>query len=110
MEILFGTRSLQRDCNDSKRRRRRWGESGDRLGRRLDDLRAISTLAGAFSLPGRLHPLIGDRAGQFSLDLKHPHRLLLEPVGDPVPRLPDGGIDAGKVTAIRVIGVEDTHG
>ena len=111
MEILFATASLRRDCSDAKRRRRRWGESGERLGRRLDDLQAAPNLAAVLPpMPGRLHALVKDRAGQFSMDLKHPYRLILEPADDPIPPMPDGGIDLGRVTAMRVIGVEDTHG
>ena len=38
-----------------------------------------------FFLPGRFHPLTGDRAGQFALDLDHPNRLILEPNHNPIP-------------------------
>jgi hypothetical protein len=61
------------------------------------------------NLPGRCHELREDRAGQLSLDLDHPYRLIFEPADNPIPLKPDGGIDWKKVTAIRIIGVEDTH-
>jgi hypothetical protein len=61
------------------------------------------------SLPqARCHELKGDRAGQLSVDLVHPYRLIFEPTV-PVPRKPDGGIDWKLVTAVTIIGVEDTH-
>jgi proteic killer suppression protein len=53
--------------------------------------------------------LTGDRRGQLSLDLVHPYRLIIEPADDPVPCKADGGLDWSRVTAIRVLGVEDTH-
>jgi proteic killer suppression protein len=89
---------------------RTWGsDQAARLGRRLDDLRAAATLEVMRTLPGRTHELDGDRLGQLSIDLKHPDRLLFEPANDPIPRKSDGGLDWSGVTAIRVIGVIDTH-
>jgi len=58
----------------------------------------------------RCHELKGDRTGQLSLDLDHPYRLIIEPAHDPIPRKPDGGLDWNKVTAVMIVGVEDTHG
>ena len=79
--------------------------------RRLDELNAAESLAIMRTLPqARCHELTADRKGQLSVDLKHPHRLIIEPADDPVPRKPDGGLDWNKVTCIRVIEVEDTHG
>jgi len=31
------------------------------------------------------------------------------PEHDPIPTLPDGGLDWNKVTRIKILGVEDTH-
>jgi proteic killer suppression protein len=52
----------------------------------------------------------GKRKGQLSVDLDHPYRLIFVVNHDPVPVLPDGGLDWSKVTAIKILGVEDTHG
>jgi len=52
---------------------------------------------------------VGKRKGQLSVDLEHPYRLVFEPANEPCPRLLDGGLDWSEVTAVRVIGVEDTH-
>jgi len=37
-----------------------------------------------------------------SVDLDHPHRLIFLPDHDPVPLLPDGGLDWSRVTAIMI--------
>jgi hypothetical protein len=50
-----------------------------------------------------------NRAGQLSVDLDHPYRLLFVVVNDPVPRRADGGLDWQRATAIEIVGVEDTH-
>ncbi len=89
---------------------RTWGTiQAKKLRQRLDDLKAASTLEIMQSLPGRCHELIGDRADQISLDLEHPYRLVFEPANDPVPRKKDGGLNWTAITAVRIIGVIDTH-
>lgn len=78
--------------------------------RRLDELRAASTLEDIRSLPQtRCHELKGNRAGQLSVDLNHPYRLIFKVAHDPTPRKTDGGLDWSKVTTILILGVEDTH-
>lgn len=84
-------------------------EQADRIRRRLDELRAAPSLLTMQTLPGRTHELTGDLNGLLSIDIKHPYRLLFEPVGAHV-RKEDGGLDWAKVTAITIVGVEDTHG
>jgi proteic killer suppression protein len=80
------------------------------LGRRLDQLRAAETLAEARNLPGRCHELGGDRAGTLSIDLDGPYRLLFESFESDTAQKADGGLDWDQVRAIRILGVEDTHG
>ena len=110
MDISFGTNRLRDDCNDQRRLNRRYGaEMAKVISRRLDDLRAARVLEDMRNLPGRCHELLADRAGQFSLDLRGPYRLLFVPAHDPVPRLPVGGINWAQVTAVEIIGVEDAH-
>ncbi len=43
------------------------------------------------------------------MDLDHPYRLIFIPDHGPVPRHEDGGLDWSLVTAITILGVEDTH-
>ena len=57
----------------------------------------------------RCHELTMDKAGKFSMDLDHPYRLIFEPDHQPVPKLADGGTDWSAITAITILGVEDTH-
>ena len=112
MDIIFRTSKLEKLCNNKAYRERQCGsERAKRLGRRMDDLRAAACLADIATLPQtRCHKLKGDRAGQISIDLDHPYRLLFTVANEPIPLKPDGGLDWGKVTAIKIIRVEDTHG
>jgi proteic killer suppression protein len=112
MDIDFPSRSLQRACSSEKELIRRWGKDrGRTIGRRLQQLAAAETLEvlGAI-VPAKLHPLKGQRAGQFAVDADYPFRLILEPNQHPVPKKKDGGIDLSNVTKIKIIEVVDYHG
>ncbi|KRT74913.1 MAG: plasmid maintenance system killer protein [Deltaproteobacteria bacterium CSP1-8] len=112
MEIVFRSPKLQRACSIERESKRQWGaQNAKKIRRRLADLQAAVTLAEVSTLPPvRCHPLQGDRAGQFAVDVQQPYRLIFEPANDPVPRMEDGGIDLTKITRIRILGVEDYHG
>ena len=57
----------------------------------------------------RAHELTGDRAGQISVDVRHPYRLLLVPDHDEISRKPDGGLDWTRVTKVKIVEIVDTH-
>ncbi|GAB1543478.1 hypothetical protein NUACC21_61530 [Scytonema sp. NUACC21] len=110
MDIVFKNKKLEKDCNDQRLLEKKYGtDRAKRIRRRLDDLYDANVLEDMRNLPGRCHELLYDRAGQFSLDLDHPYRLIFEPANEPIPTKPDGGIDWTEVTAVRILGVEDTH-
>lgn len=110
MNIKFDARRFAKEVNDSRRLVRRHGERrANLIRRRLDELRAASTLEEMRYLPAaRCHELHGNRSGQLSVDLDHPYRLIFVPEA-PVPVRDDGGLDWERVTAIVITGVEDTH-
>lgn len=99
------------ECNNHKKLARVHGDTrAKRIRRRLDQLRAASVFQDLFTLPqGRCHPLTGNRAGTFSLDLDGPYRLYLRPCNEPLPEKEDGSIDLSKVTHIEILGIEDPH-
>lgn len=113
MEISFRTTKLKKEFCEGRKLQAIHGERRARLiMRRMQELRAAHTLGDfwpPYSGPGRCHELTGDRAGQLSLDLDHPYRLIFEPDHNPSPRRTDGGLDWRQVTAVRILGVEDTH-
>jgi len=110
MEISFDSPKLERECNNHRTLIKRYGERmASVIRRRLDNLDAASTLDEMRNLPGRCHELLHDRAGQLSLDLVHPERLIFVPNDNPVPTKPDGGLDWQQVKSVRILGIEDTH-
>lgn len=111
MLITFGTHKLARCCNERKQAEKSYGtKSARKLMQRLAELHAANNLFEISKLPPpRCHELTGQQKTIFSVDLEHPYRLLFTPAHDPIPRLPDHGIDLKKVTEIEIISIEDTH-
>lgn len=100
MDIIFGNNKIKKICSYAK----------GKLKRRLDDIRAAENMVILKKLPGRCHPLKADRKGQWAIDLEHPHRLIFELIGDPIPISKDGRLDLQQITAVKLIEVEDYHG
>ena len=111
MELSFANRKLAKEMADEKIILRGYGaDNGRRICQRLAQLMAAPNLETLRTLPQmRAHELTADRAGQISVDVRHPYRLLLAPDHDEVPRKPDGGLDWTRVTNVKILGIEDTH-
>lgn len=110
MDIVFEDEKFEKECNNQRLLEKNQGAvRAKKIRRRLDDLRDANSLSEMRNLPGRCHELLYGRAGQLSLDLDHPYRLIFEPAHKPIPVKPDGGLDWNEVTTIKIIGVEDTH-
>jgi plasmid maintenance system killer protein len=111
VEITFINTKLAKELTDEKTILRNYGpDNGRRICQRLDDLRAAENLETLRFLPQlRAHELTGDRAGQISVDVKHPRRLLLATDHSETPRKPDGGLDWQKITKVKILAIIDTH-
>ena len=108
MQITYASKSIQRLCEEDKQQRKQLGEKrAKRLKVRLSELRAVEAVSQL--RVGRPHALTGDRAGQYSVDLDGPMRLLFEPTDQPPPTLEAGGIDWQQVTSVRILEIGDTH-
>lgn len=114
MDIQFKSRKLEKQLSKEKEMQKTFGSQRSKhLRRVMMSLWAAPTLAifaPPYSPPNRCHELTGNKKGILSIDLDGPYRLLFEPINDPLPTLPDGGLDWCGVTAIKILGVEDTHG
>jgi len=110
VEIVFRDNKMQRTCSSEREAARKWGENAPALLARLALLQAADRLRDLVDAPGRFHALTGDRAGQFSLALRGPHRLIFEVADEPVPTLADGGVDIAEVRTVRILEVAQYHG
>jgi len=81
---------------------------------RVNELRAAISLVDFWppmSGPERCHELKGDLAGTFSIDLKHPYRLLFVPIEENSPKdRSDEQKRWTSITNIEIVAIEDTHG
>ena len=87
MQIAYVSQTIQRLCEAIKHQRKKLGDMrAKRLRARIKELRAEENVTKLRY--GNPHLLTGDRAGQFSVDLDGPMRLLFEPIDQPLPTLP----------------------
>ncbi len=111
IEIAWSSRKLEKSCSSDRLGAKRWGADHWKiLRRRWEQLRAAPTLADMDGVPGNCHQLTADRGGAFAVDLWGPYRLIFALDHDPVPALPDGGIDKSQVTKIKIEEAVDYHG
>lgn len=111
VDIFFTDTEMRRRFTIDQETKRIWGtDRAKQIRKRLDDLSAAPNLEEMKRLPGKCHELSGDRRGQLSLSVSGNYRLIFEPANDPLPLKPDGGLDWSRVTAVKVIEVEDYHG
>lgn len=109
MQITYANKAIQRLCLEEKHQLKQLGaKRAKRLKARLSELRNVKNVSELQY--GNPHALTEDRAGQYSVDLDGPMRLLFEPTDQPPPTLPAGGIDWQQVTSVRLLEIEDTHG
>lgn len=110
MEIAFANNKLQRLFESQRALQREHGQGCARktMGR-LRDLEAAPCLQDMRTLPGNCHELDADRAGQLAIEVGGGKRLILEPVDNPTPKKPDGGLDWAAVKAVRILALLDYH-
>jgi hypothetical protein len=78
MDILFSSKNLERLCHDDAFATHTLGSAcAQKLRARLDDLRAIVSLAVAHKLPGRFHTLSGEFKDCFAFCLTGNVRLVV---------------------------------
>jgi proteic killer suppression protein len=108
MEIIFRNDKLKKLCEKQKEAIKKLGANCARkLQTRLADLKAAEVVTDLVA--GRPHPLKGDRAGEFALDLESGTRLVFEPANEPVPCKEDNSIDWSAVTSVRIVFIGDYH-
>jgi plasmid maintenance system killer protein len=114
-KIEIRDKKLRAAIQDDRLRQRLYGKDmAQKIKLRMNSLVAAESLADFWppkSGPERCHELTGEEAGSFSVDLKHPYRLIFIPTNMPACA---GNLDQRNrwqfITEIEVLGIEDTHG
>ncbi|MDP1527886.1 type II toxin-antitoxin system RelE/ParE family toxin [Rhodoferax sp.] len=108
MEIRYKDKKVRELCEKKAVAEKKLGAAcAGKLRSRLSDLESVSRVSELVA--GNPHPLKGDRAGQFALNLAGGWRLVFSPDHDPCPTRPDGGIDWLQVTIVCIEYIGDYH-
>lgn len=110
MEVLFKNKSLERSITDDKRLLKSYGKRAKKIKQRYREMLASATLADLSKLPATgLHPLHGDRAGQWAVKITGNERMCFIITHDPVPILSDNSVDMISVTSVCIVFIGDYH-
>lgn len=98
MQIEYKSRSLEKICTIAHEAEKRYGQRmAEIIQQRTDQIRAFDTVEMLVQFKvGRCHPLIGNRRGQYAMDLVHPFRLVFEKRGE-------------EIQIVRIIDITDYH-
>lgn len=95
-------------CENSRTAIRELGaDSAKKLKIRLAAIEAASSVTSLVA--GRPHPLVGNRMGQYALDLAGGWRLVFSPANTPCPTNGVGGINWSQVTIVCIEYIGDYH-
>lgn len=111
MEVYFTSKKLQKYLSTHTEIIKRYGQqNGIRIEQRLTQLKAANNLEQMNSIPGaRLHPLKGNRKGEYAIDVIHPFRIVLKPYCDELPLRNDNEVDLSKIFAVTILEIVDYH-
>jgi proteic killer suppression protein len=108
LEIQFKDKKIRQLCEQRVVAERKLGAiCARKLSNRLSDLEAAKSVSQlAFGNP---HPLKGNKAGMFALDLAGGWRLVFSPANQPTPTLANGSTDWTQVTIVCIEYIGDYH-
>lgn len=110
MEIDYYTNKLRKQCGTAREMQKAFGTRAKKVSQRIDEILASPNLATLIQIPtANCHPLTGDKAGKWALDVSGNFRLIFEINHNPTPRKEDGGVETEKVTKILITDVKDYH-
>ena len=84
MNIVYRNKQIEKVCTNASAARRKYGsQTACKIAQRIAEIGAAPTVEMMVELHiGRCHALVGDRAGQYAVDLVHPLRLVFTKEGD----------------------------
>lgn len=103
MKISYKTNKFEKICKDFSASQKAYGKQiAIKLQQRINELQASNTFSDAFQIKSMyLHPLHGDREGEYAITLTGNWRLIVTPCGDK--------IEIEKIEEVRLDEVTDYH-
>lgn len=110
MKIDYTPKKLAKTFADEKSISKAYGDRARKVNQRHGELFVASSLDVISKIPAaNLHPLKGDRTGDWAVDIYKNWRICFEINHSPIPQFESGGVDFSKVTRIIITSVEDYH-
>lgn len=80
MQVNYRNRQIEKICTDASAATKKYGKrTAGLIHQRVDEIYAAVSVEMLVQFRiGRCHQLVGDRKGQFAMDLEHPLRLVLK--------------------------------
>jgi len=109
MNISY-SRKIEKKLSSATEIKKAYGKIASVVSRRIAEIKAAPNLAVLQQLPGpNCHPLTGNRAGQWAVNISGNYRLIFEIDQDPIPYDDTGAINTLLVTDICIIETTDYH-
>lgn len=111
VQITFSTKKLQILCTSEKPAKTGLREKQIKiLHQRIMEIKAADSLADLYILRTlHCHELKGKLKGQYAVNLDAKYRIVFIIADDPIPKLPDGGVNRELVKEIEIVFVGDYH-
>lgn len=86
MQVNYRNRQIEKVCTDASAATKKYGKrAAGLIHQRVDEIYAAVSVEMLVQFRiGRCHPLVGNRKGQYAMDLEHPLRLIFEVNGDEI--------------------------
>lgn len=84
MQVEYKTNKLEKICTIYEEAKKKYGDKmAEKIHQRIDEITAAESVEFIVQFRlGRCHALVGDRKGEYAVDLIQPYRLIFEKVGD----------------------------
>lgn len=84
MQVEYKTNKLEKICTIYEEAKKKYGDKmAEKIHQRIDEITAAESVEFMVQFRlGRCHALVGDRKGEYAVDLIQPYRLIFEKVGD----------------------------
>lgn len=86
MQVNYKNRQIEKICTNASAATKKYGRrTAGLIHQRVDEIYAADSVEMLVQYRiGRCHQLVGDRKGQFAMDLEHPLRLVFEVIRDEI--------------------------